>query len=92
LAISNLTEFFEQFRHLNFHSNADLDALVDRAKQVVQGVEPQELRDNNALRQEVAAQLVRVQTAVDGMLVDQPRRRIIRSRPSTNGDSHATGD
>jgi hypothetical protein len=88
-AIGNLTEFFEQFRQLNVHSNADLDALVDRAKQIVQGVQAQELRDNNGLRQHVAAQLTRVQTAVDGMLIEQPRRRIIRSRPSNNGDSHA---
>jgi hypothetical protein len=79
-AIGNLTEFFEQFKQLNVHSNADLDALVERAQRIVQGVEAQELRDNNALRQHVATELTRVQAAVDGMIVDQPRRRIIRSQ------------
>jgi hypothetical protein len=85
-AVSNLVEFFEQFRQLNIHSNADLDALVERAQQIVRGVEPQELRDNDGLRQQVAEQLARVQSTIDGMIVDQPRRRIVRSRPGVNGD------
>jgi len=78
-AVGNLVEFFEQFKALNIQSNADLDSLVDRAQRVVRGVEAQELRDNNALRQHVATQLTRVQSSIDAMLVDQPRRRIIRN-------------
>ena len=91
-AIANLTEFFARFRDLNVGSNAQLDQLVEQAQQIVRGVQPQELRDNAGLRQHVATQLASVQSTIDGMLVDQPRRRIIRSRPATNGDSHATGD
>jgi hypothetical protein len=53
---------------------------VERAQQIVQGIEPQELRDNDALRQHVAQQLNRVQTTIDAMIVDQPRRRIIRNQ------------
>ena len=78
-AITNLTEFFERFRQLNVRSNADLDALVERAQQVVNGVEAQSLRDNNSLRQHVATQFSQVQSVIDGMLVDRPRRRIIRN-------------
>jgi hypothetical protein len=87
-AVENLVEFFEQFRQLNIHSSADLDGLVDRAQDIVRGVEPQGLRDNDALRQHTAVQLGRVQAAIDEMLIDQPRRRIIRSSPS-NGANHA---
>jgi len=79
-AITNLTEFFERFRQLNVSSNHDLDALVENAKRIVQGVEPQELRDNNNLRQHIAAQLSGVQSVLDGMLVDRPRRRIVRNQ------------
>jgi len=78
-AVGNLVEFFEQFKALNVQSNADLDALVQRAQRVVQGVEAQELRDNAGLRQHIASQLNHVQTSIDAMLVDQPRRRIIRN-------------
>jgi hypothetical protein len=89
-AISNLTEFFARFRDLNVRSSAQLDQLVERAQQIVRGVEPQELRDNNGLRQHIATQLSQVQATLDGMMVDRPRRRLIRSEPSTNGVTDAT--
>ena len=79
-AITNLSEFFQRFKQLNVSSNHDLDALVENAKRIVEGVEPQELRDNNNLRQHIAAQLSGVQSVLDGMLVDRPRRRIIRNQ------------
>ena len=90
-AVANLTEFFERFRSLNIRSSEELDALVAEAQQVVKGVQPQELRDNATLRQHVAAQLGRVQTAVDAMLVDQPRRRIVRSAGSVLGGGNGSG-
>ncbi len=77
-AVSNLNEFFERFQHLNVRSNEQLDDLVERAQQVVQGVQPQQLRDNQGLRQQVASQLSGVQSVLDGLLVDRPRRNIIR--------------
>jgi hypothetical protein len=90
-AITNLLAFFDRFRQLNVRSNAELDALIEQAQHIVQGVEPQHLRDQDALRQHVATQLSGVQAVLDGLLVDQPRRRIIRSTPSNNGGSHAAG-
>jgi hypothetical protein len=79
-AITNLTEFFNRFKQLNVRSNRDLDALVEQAQRVVQGTEAQALRDNDSLRQHVSTQLARVQSQLDGMLVDRPRRRIIRNQ------------
>ncbi|WP_254508143.1 hypothetical protein [Anatilimnocola floriformis] len=40
--------------------------------------EPQQLRENQVLRQQVAAQLSGVQAVLDGLLVDRPRRNILR--------------
>jgi len=77
-SVSNLTEFFDRFRHLNVRSSEDLDSLVTRAQNVVRGVQPQELRDNDGLRQHVATQLAAVQSTLDGLLVDRPRRNILR--------------
>lgn len=77
-AVTNLTEFFERFRHLNVRSNDQLDELVSRAQQIVAGVDPQQLRNNEALRQRVASQLSGVESVLDGMLVDRPRRNILR--------------
>ena len=77
-AVENLREFFTRFQQLNIRSNAELDGLVEQARRILNGVEPQQLRDNAARRQQIASQLAGVQASVDGMLVDRPRRSIIR--------------
>ncbi len=79
-AIANLTEFFQRFGQLNVRSNEQLDDLVAQAQQVVRGIEPQALRDSANLRQHVATQLAGVQSVLDGLLVDRPRRNILRRR------------
>jgi hypothetical protein len=77
-AVNNLTEFFERFRSLNVRSNAQLDTLVAQAQQAVKGITPRDLRDHGDIRQRVAADLTRVQSSLDGLLVDRPRRRLLR--------------
>ena len=77
-AIGNLTEFFARFRELNVRSSEQLDQLVADAQRVIRGVEPQDLRDNQGLRQHVATEMSRVQGVLDGLLVDRPRRNILR--------------
>lgn len=76
--VENLREFFDRFRHLNIRSNEQLDDLVVQAQRVIRGVEPQQLRDNQAVRQQVASQLSGVQSVLDGLLIDRPRRNILR--------------
>ena len=78
-AVGNLRSFFERFQSLNVRSNEQLDSLVSQCGEIVQGVEPQALRDNGGLRQQVATQLSGVQSVLDGLLVDRPRRRILRT-------------
>lgn len=82
-AVDNLCDFFERFRSLNVRSNQQLDELVAQAQRTVRGVAAQDLRDGPSVRQEVATQLARVQTTLDAMLVDRPRRRILRNTAVT---------
>ena len=77
-AISNLTEFFERFRRLNIRSNSDLDSLVESCQQIVQGRTPQSLRDNRSIRDSVAADLRTVGNHLEQLLIDRPRRNLIR--------------
>jgi hypothetical protein len=77
-AIGNLVAFFDRFRTLNVRLNDQLEALVAQAQRAVQGIEPQDLRDRGGVRNAVAVQLSRVQTSLDAMLVERPRRRILR--------------
>ena len=77
-AIGNLTEFFERFKQLNVRSNEQLDEVVAQCQRMVRGVEPQALRDNQGLRQHVTQELSQVQNVLDSLLVDRPRRNILR--------------
>jgi hypothetical protein len=86
-AVDNLWDFFERFRSLNVRSNQQLDDLVARAQQAVRNVGAQDLRDSESLRSQVATQLTRVQSSLDAMLVDRPRRRILRNAPASGSES-----
>ena len=77
-AVTHLQEFFERFHSLSIHSDADLDRLVEQARSILSGVGADRLRDAPALRQHIATQLSVVQSAIDGLLVNRPRRAIIR--------------
>ena len=77
-AVENLTSFFQRFRELNIGSSEQLDELVVQAQGIVRGVQPQQLRDDGTLRQQIATQLSGVQSVLDGLLVDRPRRNILR--------------
>jgi len=77
-ALENLTDFFQRFRDLNDRSSEQLDQLVSDAQRVIRAVDPQDLRDNQGLRQHVATEMSRVSSVLDGLLVDRPRRNILR--------------
>ena len=77
-AVANLAGFFDRFRELGVRSNDRLDALVAEAQRAVRGVTPRDLRDGEGLRRELAAQLGAVRESLDAMLVDRPRRKILR--------------
>lgn len=84
-AVDNLTEFFGRFRALNVGSDGRLDALVAEAQRAVRGVTAGGLRDAGGLRLEVAGRLAAVRTSLDALLVDRPRRRILRRQAGAGG-------
>ena len=90
-AVENLREFFERFRRLNIRSNSDLDMLVNEAEQAISGIEPQQLRDSNRLRQMVARDFEQIQASVGDLLVDRPRRNILRRAGTGTGLGAGTG-
>jgi hypothetical protein len=77
-AVENLSEFFSRFKELSVRDNDALDRLVERAKGAVRGVGPQNLRDSGALRQRIVHDLGQVQQSLDALMVERPRRRILR--------------
>lgn len=83
--VDNLTTFFDRFRELNVQGDAQLDELVERARQAVRGVAAHDLREAPDLRGRVARQLVQVQAALDHLMIDRPRRRILRQAAASEG-------
>lgn len=73
-AVLNLREFFDRFRLLNIRSNADLDSLVEQARQTIEGIEVSDLRGSDDLRQQVGQRLSEVQTRLESLTVDRPAR------------------
>lgn len=80
-AIVNLQEFIGKFRHLHVGSSSDLDRLVSDAERIVSGMDAKRLRGSETLRRHVATELSAVQASLDGMMINRPRRRIIRDLP-----------
>lgn len=80
-AVGNLRDFFDRFRALSVHSNEQLDRLVETAQRSLRGVGAQQLRDQQDLRQKIASQFSAMSAAVEGMMVDRPRRKVLRQPP-----------
>jgi hypothetical protein len=77
--VGNLRDFFERFRRLNVGSSEELDQLVRQAQDLVEGVTPQQLRDSESMRHHIATEMSVVQSQLNGLIIDRPRRNIIRS-------------
>ena len=55
-----------------------VEAVFGEFRETINGIEPQTLRDSNRLRQMVARDFEQIQAAVGDLLVDRPRRNILR--------------
>lgn len=90
-AFTNMTEFFSRFRELNIRSNDQLDELVARCETLVRGVNPQSLRESDALRRSLSTNLASVQSSLDQLVVDRPRRNIVRPGRATDASGGPNG-
>ena len=81
-AVENLTDFFERFRRLSVGGNEELSAVVAEAEGLMRGVEPADLRANTGvswLQNRVREGLAGVADALDPLIADAPRRRVLRN-------------
>ena len=68
------------------------DRLVETAQRTLSGVDPHIVRNSASLRQHINTEMAAVQSVLDGMLVDQPRRRILRGNNTANGNGQGNGE
>lgn len=76
--IENFKEFYQNFRRMNVRSNANLETLITQANNLVAGITPNELRQSTELQQSLRTQMSALQTSLDAVIHDAPRRRILR--------------
>ena len=84
--IGNLLEFVDRFHKLHVGSSDQLELLVTQAKSLISGTNAYELRSFGTVRQEVSAGLAEIADKLAPMVVQAPRRKIVRlDKPGSNG-------
>lgn len=75
-AVKRVSDFLDTFDSRNLTKNADLAALVEKARRIISGVDAKQIRDDEGLRRSVAAGFAEVKAGLDTMLEDRPGRAI----------------
>lgn len=75
--ITNFTEFFGTFKDRNLWGDAELDQIVAKATDVLNGVTPQDLRDDTALRADVAKELMQVEATLMASITRKGRKIVM---------------
>ena len=78
--ITKVTDFFSYFGARNLVGDAELAALVERARESMQGVTAQVLRTDDVTRASVKETLDKIKTEMDQNLMVRPSRRLILDR------------
>ncbi len=76
-AVTNLLSFFAKFKQLSLGSNEELDVIVEKAKELLVGVSPDELRTDEQLKEQISTSMKDITSQLDELIVEAPRRKII---------------
>jgi hypothetical protein len=74
--IGNFTEFLETLADRNLFRDRDLQDIANRAREVLTGVDPDDLRKYSDVQERVRAGMKELKEVVDEAIVDVPRRVI----------------
>lgn len=77
VTIENFQTFYNEFKRLNVRGNTELDALIQRANNLVSGVNVTELRGSAHLRETLNTQMADVAQSLDRLMQNAPRRRVM---------------
>ena len=72
--IGNIQDFIGTFNSRNLMNDAELAALVEKAKGVLVGAEPEKLRKNQDTRAAIAAKFAEIKANLDGMITTRKGR------------------
>ena len=75
--IANVTDFFKEFKSKNIVDDDALASLVDKAKDVLHGVDPDDLRTDDKLRESVLTNMSEIKGVLDNSLIVYGGRKYI---------------
>ena len=74
--VGNLQEWLDLFEKRDLANDDELIKLVTKARFMVMGLKPEVIRDNEALRQDIAEEMQKITNQLDQAIVERPGRRI----------------
>lgn len=73
--VGNIVEFLDLFGDRNITCDTELELLVNKAKEVVSGLSPDDLRKNDDMREQIAMKFSELSQNLDTMIEQMPSRR-----------------
>lgn len=73
--VGNISQFIEVFSSRNIFGDSELEGLVNKAREVLTGVKPDDLRKKEDVRTKIREQMTAVQTQLDGMITSAKTRK-----------------
>jgi len=75
--VSNIATFLENFKIRNVTDDAEMELLVGNAQKLLSNIDPKDLRENEAVRSNMAAGFGMVKTFLDQMVETAGSRKIV---------------
>lgn len=75
-AVDNLVEWMDLFKTRNLTNDADLVEVVDRAKELISGIDAETLRNSKGLRHQLATDFQGLTDRIDAAIINAPIRSI----------------
>lgn len=77
-SINRFKEFLDDFKKLNVADDIEVQELVEKCRELLNGSRPQDLRDNEFLKRHVFEKMGEIKNAIDTkMLTGRPFRKIM---------------
>jgi hypothetical protein len=75
--VENMTDYLDLFDPRNVTDDTQLALLVERCRNILDGLDADALRSSAAIRTKVRDGMTQVQATLDTMVIDRPARRIV---------------
>ena len=74
--VEKVQAFLDSFSGRNLFQDDELAGLVEQARSVLDGIDPDEIRENVWLKRRIADQMNKVKATLDEAIIEAPRRKL----------------